>query len=136
MNAKQYLKQAYKLNELIQDKQDRLSDLRSMSVVSAIDYSKDRVQSSSNNAPFENRVIQIVDLEHDLESDICRLKNLKIQINKAVEEVPDVDCSMLLSKRYILMKTWEQISDEMNYSVSQLHRLHEKALNLFKVPNT
>ena len=40
----------------------------------------------------------------------------------------------MLSKRYLLMKTWEQIAEEMDYSVVQIHRIHKKALEIFKVP--
>lgn len=136
MNAKQYLKQAYKLNEKIKDKQERLDDLKEMSTsTGAIDYSKDKIQSSpSQDAPFTRQVMQIIELEEELQKDIDRLKNLKVEINRAVESVDDVDGSIVLSKRYILMKTWEQISDEMGYSVSQLHRIHDKAIKIFVVP--
>ena len=136
MNAKQYLKQAYKLNEKIKDKQERLDDLKEMSTsTGAIDYSKDKIQSSpSQDAPFTKQVMKIIELEEELQQDIDRLKNLKVEINRAVESVDDVDSSIVLSKRYILMKTWEQISSEMGYSVSQLHRIHDKAISIFVVP--
>ena len=136
MNAKQYLKQAYKLNEKIKDKQERLDDLKEMSTsTGAIDYSKDKIQSSpSQDAPFTKQVMQIIELEEELQKDIDRLKNLKVEINRAVKSVDDVDGSMVLSKRYILMKTWEQISSEMGYSISQLHRIHDRAIKNFVVP--
>lgn len=136
MNTKQYLKQAYRLNERIKDKEDRLNDLKAMyTSTGAIDYSKDRVQTSTSaDAGFTKQVDKIVDLEKELEKDIQRLTMLKIEINDAIENVPDVDCLLVLSKRYILMKTWEQIGEEMGYSLSQVHRIHNRGIELFVIP--
>lgn len=136
MTAKEYLKQAYKLNYIIRDKEERIADLKELSTsTGAIDYAKDRVQTSPNaDAPFTNQVMQIVELEQELEADRIRLLNLKVEINKAIESVPDVDQSLVLSKRYVLMKTWEQISEELSYSLTQLHRIHLQALESFVVP--
>ena len=136
MNSKQYLKQAYRLNERIKDKEDRLNDLKEMyTSTGAIDYSKDRVQTSTSaDAGFTKQVNQIADLESELVCDIEKLKMLKIELNHAIENVPDVDCSLVLSKRYILMKTWEQIAEEMGYSLTQIHRIHNRGIEIFEIP--
>lgn len=130
--------QAYRLNERIKDKEDRLNDLKSMyTSTGAIDYSKDRVQTSTSpDAGFTKQVNKIADLEEELRKDIDRLKMLKIKLNHAIEEVPDVDCSLVLSKRYILMKTWELIAEEMGYSVTQTHRIHNRGIELFVIPES
>ena len=136
MNTKHYLRQGYKLNERIRDKQERLARFKELAVsIGAIDYSKDRVQGGSgSNAPFENQVVKIVDLEAEIEQDILELCKLQVEISNAIDDVEDVNCSLVLSKRYLLMKTWENIAEEMNYSVMQIHRLHAKGLELIKIP--
>lgn len=138
MTAKQYLKQAYKLNYIIKDKEERIADLKELSTsTGAIDYAKDRVQSSpSADAPYTKQVMQIVELEQELEADVQRLRELKVEINKAIEAVEDVDQSLVLSKRYVLMHTWEQIAKELNYSERQIHRIHSDALENFVVPES
>ncbi len=137
MNAKQYLKQAYKLNDRIKDKEERIADLKeTASSLGSIDYSKDIVQTSpSGDAPFVHKIMMIIELEEKLQADVIRLRDLKIEINHAIDEMTDVNCSLLLSKRYVLMRTWEQIAEEMNYSVMQIHRIHERALQVFVVPS-
>lgn len=136
-NKKRYLRQAYKLNEQIREKQDRLAELKEMSCsVGAIDYSKDKVQGGSGtNAPFENQVIQVVDLEKEIEQDILKLIHLQSEIMTAIDAVPDVNCALLLDKRYVLRKPWKQIADEMHYSMTHIKRIHRKALELFVIPN-
>ena len=47
MNAKQFLRQAYKLNELIESDKDELENLRSLSTSIAGDMTQERVQTNS-----------------------------------------------------------------------------------------
>lgn len=136
LESKEYLKQAYWLNERIKVKQEKLAELKASSIsIGAIDYSKDRVQGGSGtNSPFENQVMKIIDLEKEIEQDIQNLCLLKIEIINAIDSVPDKNYSMLLSKRYMQMKPLKQVAKEMNYSYSHTKYLHRKALQMFVVP--
>lgn len=136
MNSREYLKQAYKLNEKIKDKQERLLSMKELSTsIGAIDYAKDNVQSSpQGDAAFVKQIAKIIELEEELHKDLMQMCELQAEISKTIDMVDDVNCSLVLSKRYILMKTWEQIAEEMNYSVSQVQRIHERALIIFKIP--
>lgn len=130
MTAKQYLRQIYKLNEKIKDKQERINYLKSMSTsIGAIDYSKDKIQTSpSADAAFTNQIMQIIKVEKELEKDKNRMKELFVEISRTIDQVENVNEMLVLSKRYLLMKSWEQIAEEMNYSVRQIHRIHSEAL--------
>ena len=136
MTAKEYLNQAYKLNEQIKDKQERIMQLKTLTdSIGAIDYSKDRVQTSPQPyAPYVNQLANIDELEKELNDDLLRLCQLQVELNRAIDAVEDVDCKLILSKRYLLMKTWEQIADEMGYSLTQTHRIHAKGVEIFVVP--
>lgn len=130
MTAKQYLRQIYKLNEKIKDKQERINSLRLMSEsIGAIDYSKDKIKlSPSADASFTNQIMQIIKFEKELEKDKNRMKELFVEISRTIDQVENVNEMLVLSKRYLLMKSWEQIAEEMNYSVRQIHRIHSEAL--------
>lgn len=140
MNSKQYLRQGYKLNMRIEDKKERLASFKALAVnIGAVEYSKDRVQGgNSTNAPYENQVMKIVDLEAEIIADIKKLCELQVEISNAVKAVEekDVDCYLVLSKRYLLMKSWGQIADEMGYSKEHIHRFHRKALRLIEIPES
>lgn len=133
-----YLKQAYRLNDKIKDIEERLSDLRALLFgINSLDYSKIRVQGGNNqDAPFTDKVIKAIDYEIELKDKKARLELLKVEISQAIDAVEDVNCSLVLSKKYVLMKTWEQIAEDMNYSVSQVQRIHKKALEIFVIPKT
>lgn len=138
MNAKQYLKQAYRLNELIKSNQEELSALReSASCIPGIDYSKDKVQSSksSGDASFVNMITKIIELEEFINNDIAKCINLKNEIRTVINDVQDADEKLLLRLRYINFNTWDEISEKLEVSVRTVHKIHADALNNVKVPD-
>lgn len=137
MNAKQYLKQAYRLNEMIKSNQEELSALReSASSIAGIDYSKDKVQSSksSGDAGFVNVVAKIVELEDSINADIAKCISLKNEIRTVINNVQDADEKLLLRLRYINFKTWDEICEELYVSLRTVHRVHAAALEKIDVP--
>lgn len=138
MNAKQYLKQAYRLNELIESNQEELSALReSASSIPGIDYSKDKIQSSksSGDAGFVNIVAKIIEIEDSINADISKLFALKLQIRTVINAVENPDERLLLHDRYINFYTWEQVCEKMNVSLRTAHRIHSTALSNVKIPS-
>lgn len=138
MNAKQYLKKAYRLNELIESNQEELSALReSASSIPGIDYSKDKIQSSksSGDAGFVNIVTKIIEIEESINADISKLFALKLEIRTVINIVENPDERLLLHDRYINFYTWEQVCEKMNVSLRTAHRIHSTALSNVKVPS-
>lgn len=131
VTAKQFLKQAYRLDELIKSNQEELIKLKEMSTsVSSIDYSKEKIQTSPKaDAPFANQVLKIIELENEIQSDIDRMMNLKKIIRDTINQVENTDERLLLRYRYLNFKTWGEICAEMNYSLRTIHRIHQSALN-------
>lgn len=136
MQAKQYLKQAYRLNELIQCNKQELDDLHLLSnSIPGIDYSKDKVQnSSSGDAGFTNIVMKIIDLEKAINADIEKMLSLKLEIRTVINSVKDNEEKLLLNLRYLNFLSWDDVCSEMNVSMRTAHRIHSTALAHVKVP--
>lgn len=136
MQAKQYLKQAYRLNELIQCNKQELDDLRCLSSsLPGIDYSKDRVQTSpSGDAGFTNIVAKIIELENAINADIEKMLSLKLEIRTVINAVQDNEERLLLMCRYLNFMSWDDVCDEMNVSMRTAHRIHAAALANVQVP--
>lgn len=136
MNAKQYLKQAYRLNELIKNNQQELDELQELSTnLPGTDYSKDRIQSSpSGDATYVRIVEKIVELEKIIQKDIEELLSLKLEIRNVINEIDDNEHKLLLMCRYLNFMTWDDICEKMNVSSRTVHRIHGNALLNVKVP--
>ena len=71
----------------------------------------------------------------DLEASGEKLYAELSEMIRAIEAVEDPRCSILLRYRYIQLKNWMYIAEQMGYSeVYVKGELHGMALNLFKIP--
>ena len=130
MNAKEYLRQAWNIDQRIKDKLEQIKRLKEMatSVTSVI---SDMPRSASPNPhKMEDAVLRIAAMESEIDADIESLVNLKIEITRTIWRVEDANCRTLLEMRYISFRKWEDIAEAMGINVRWLHRLHAKALRL------
>ena len=112
-----------------------VSNLRKMMGSVSSPMLGDKVQISHNgDAPFVRSVEKIFLLEEKINQEIDTLVDLKQQMRGVIAAVPDTDERMVLRYRYIHNMTWEQISDELNESVSTVKRRHKSALENVVLP--
>ena len=136
MTAKEYLQQAYRLNELIDSDVHELERLRDLAGRISSPNFGERVQSSRNlDAPFVKYLGDIMEMEEKIQKELCRLVVLKKQILAALESVADREERLLLTYRYLNNESWEQIAGGLSVSMSTVHRIHASALRNFPVPN-
>ena len=90
MTIKEYLHQAYRLDQRIKSDTMEAQNLREMAgSVSAIQYDKDRVQTSRNTeAPFVRTLEKLWTLEKKIAGELEMLSDLKKQIREVIEAVP------------------------------------------------
>lgn len=134
MNAKEYLQQAYRLNELIDSNQRELDQLRALSTsISAVDVSKERVQGGADSHDKIGSIIaKIVDLNDIINDEIDRFVDLKTDIHNKIMLIPDNTEKLVLKYRYIEFETWESIAVELGYTFQWVHVLHKRALKNFE----
>ena len=136
MTAKQYLRQAYRLNELINSHMKEVEQLRLMSEsIPSTDFSKERVQ--GGNLPGDkipSIIAKIVDLEVQINKEIDFFVDLKKEIHDAIDAVQNPDQQLVLRCRYIEFLTWEKTAKCLNYSIKQIHRIHSAALQAIVIP--
>lgn len=135
MTAKEFLKQAYRLNELINSDLEELQNLRELSRSVSSPVLEEKVsRTKCTDPPFEKYVIRIVDLEQQIQHEVERLIKLKSDIREAINQMENVDEKLLLRYRYINFLNWEEICVNLNVSMRTVHRLHSSALQHLKVP--
>lgn len=136
MTAKEYLRQAYRLNELIDSRITELERLRDYSTrLTSCGFEGERVSRSRNTeAPFARIIEKIVDLEKVINRDIDRYVDLKTEMNTAIDRVSNVDERLLLRYRYLNNYSWDDIAQLLNVSGRTVHRIHSSALYNFSVP--
>lgn len=137
MTSEQYLKQAYRLNELINSDLAELNNLRSLSTsISGVSYDTERVQ--GGNLPgsrIENIVAKITDLEEEINREIDRYVDLKVAIRREINRLENRNEQLLLRLRYVEFLSWEDIRATMGFDdLRRVYQIHREALKNFKPP--
>ena len=136
MTSKEYLRQAYRLNELIDSDAEELERLRDLSFKIAGGNYGERVISSGRKEPsFVRYIDEIDEMEKKIHVELCELVLLKRNITQAINRMENREERLVLTYRYLSNKTWEQISSILSVSIRTVHRIHQSALNHFSVPS-
>ena len=136
LTAKQYLDQLRVIDTKINRKMEELADLMTAATsTGAIDYSKDRVQTSPQNAQ-ENRICKYVDLDAEINREIDEFVDIKHRVTKEIQEL-NVDYYIkILFKVYVQYKTVKDAANEIGLSYQYVRDLHKKALKAFEELHT
>lgn len=80
-------------------------------------------------------VVNGIALEVELKAPIVDLDNWKKDTYERIERLDDLDQRNILIARYMQGKRWEKVAFELNFSISQIYRLHGAALAAFVQKN-
>ena len=129
MTAKEYLRQAYRLDQKINSDLEEVAALREMASSVSSPQLSERVQTSrKGDAPFVRCLEKIIELEDKINKEIDLLVELKKEIRMVITTVEDTDERMVLKYRYVHNYTWEQICNELHADARTVRRWHGKAL--------
>ena len=136
MTAKEYLGQAYRLDQRINSKLEQVLSLRDLTTKATATMSDMPGGGSRNVYKMQDIIGKIIDLENEINADIDQLVDLKRELVAVIKAVDNPECQTLLELRYLCFKTWEQIAVDMNYGIDNIYKLHNKAAAMVKVPTT
>jgi len=134
MTAKEYLGQAYRLDQRINSKLEQVLSLRELTTKATATMSDMPGGGSRNVYKMQDIIGKIVDLENEINADIDKLVDLKREMVMVIKAVTDPELQTLLELRYLCFKTWEQIAVDMQYSTRNIYKLHDTAIGAIKIP--
>ena len=134
MTTKEYLSQAYRLDQRIQSKQEQVASLNELAESCTAAMSGMPGSPNRGSTKMSDAVCKILDLEDSIAADMNALIILKAEIIKSIKEVEGVDYQLILEKRYICGKSWPEIAVDMGYKMRWLFKMHDEALKRVKIP--
>lgn len=121
MDIKKWLNRAYKIDMQIRSKEEQIEAWRELASKTTTSYGGVGGGSGVNNK-VENYCTMIADAQAELEKGKEKLVMIKHEIERAILLVDDVAERVLLEQRYLLEKTWEDISEVMGYQVDYIRK--------------
>lgn len=130
MTAKEYLRQAYKMDKRIRILQGKVDKLRS-----ALEYHSPSLEGGGGSGSADrmpDTISKIMEYEQHVQQLQAEFVNKYTEIDKAIHSVENANQREVLERRYLLYQKWEQIADEMHYSLQNVFKLHGMALQKIK----
>ena len=134
MTAKEYLSQAYRLDQRIDSKIEQVASLNDLATKCTSTMTGMPRNPSGSTSTMADTVCKIIDLQAEINRDIDALVELKREIIGAIKAVENPEYQTLLEKRYLNFEQWEDIAAEMCTGVKNIYRLHDKALKMLVLP--
>lgn len=128
MTAKEYLGQAYRLDQRISNKLEQVDRLRSLTQKVTAAYDGEVVSRTRNVTSLEDTIIRLKEAEEQLNQQIDELVTLKMDIAALIALVRNEIYRLILEKRYLCFLPWDQIAAEMHYSRRWALDKHDRAV--------
>jgi DNA-directed RNA polymerase specialized sigma subunit len=133
MDAKAYLQQVMNIDQQINSRLEQLGRLKTLATHTTSTIS-DMPKAQGSVSRMEDTVIKIITMEHEIDDEIDKLVDLKVEVRKQISLMEDARCRLILEERYLNGQTWEGIAADLGYTVRNVQILHGKALQEFQVP--
>lgn len=128
MKIKEYLMQAYRIDQRINSKLEQIAVLHDLATKATVTYSDMPKNPNRGHSKMEEAICKIIDLEAEINRDIDELVDLKTNITHLIKKLTGHEHQIILEQRYLCFKSWEQIAVDMGYSIQHTFRLHDAAL--------
>lgn len=130
MTAREYLTQARMIDSRINSKLMELQRARELATKATVLVSDMPRNPSPDLQQLESRIVKIVDLEREINAEIDELVDLKRDIRELIAQIRKPEYRAVLELRYLGMKTWPDISEELRCSARTIYRFHNGALRV------
>ena len=130
MTAKEYLGQAYRIDQRINSKLQQVDSLRSLTQKITASYDGEVVSHTRNVTSLQDTIIRLMEAEEELNRQIDELVDLKMDIARLIDQVHNESFRLILEKRYLCFLQWDQIAAEMHYSRRWVLNKHDRAVEV------
>ena len=129
MNAKEYLGQAYRLDQHINDRLMQLSQLRALTQRITTACDGEVVSRTRNVHALEDSVIRLMEAEQEYVEAERQYSDLRNQVCFLLQRLDDPMNADILRLRYVEHKRMPAIAKELHLSRSSIYSRHEIALS-------
>lgn len=131
MTAKDYLNHIRSLDRKLRIKEQQLLQLhRDIGSLKAVDCTREKV-SGTPHMDIADKIAQVDELITQINTEWDELIRTREEARRLIEQLQDAREQQVLSARYILCETWEQIAVDMRITGRHVFRLHGQALKNF-----
>lgn len=127
MRAKDFLRQVYKLDRMVENKLAEKRQWQEIAAGATPQTTGERVQSSGNPQRMADAISRYIDIEREIDECIDRLVDTKREVIGVIEQLNATEYDVL-HKMYIQGYTLQEVADMKGRSYSWMTSTHGRAL--------
>lgn len=131
MTAREYLDQIRVLDARIDVLLQEKKVIRESILPGSISY-RDKVQNSPDPDPYGTWVCRMEEKEAEIAREIDALYDLKLEVTRTINQLQDARYIRVLYARYVELKKFRVIADEIGYTCQYTRIIHKDALKMFE----
>lgn len=136
MKAKDFLRQVYKLDRMVENKLAEKRQWQEIAMGATPQTTGERVQSSGNPQRMADAISRYIDIDKEIDACIDRLVDTKREVLSVIEQLNATEYD-ILHKMYIQGRTLQEVADAKGRSYSWMTSTHGRALqNVQKIIDT
>lgn len=128
IDAKVYLQQVERYENLITAKLEEMDRLRALTTKITSSWKDDVVSGSGSKDKLGDAIAKIIDLQTDINATIDEYVDKKREVSSVLEKVENANQLAVLTKKYLLFESLEQIAVEMHMTYRNVCYIHGEAL--------
>lgn len=125
---KKLLQQAFILNKQIMQKHEEIERIEAIAAKTTTILQQDKIFSSTNSDKIGNCIAKKDEILHKLNDDLDALLMVSNDIINAINSLDNELHKLVLTERYLNLKSWERIAVDINYDYRYVLKLHGRAL--------
>ena len=136
MTAKEYLSRLREVKRQQRILQEEIDELTIKAGYGTGKRYAKNISGTSRRCRMEDAILNKLELMKSLSERLVQQSELENEIMAAIFAVEDKAYQSILLLRYVRCYQWEQIAEEMNYSLRQVYEHHGRALQEVRVPKS
>lgn len=130
--AKRWLGRGYRTRERIKAKSRRIDNWRDLATSITSAWQEVATAPSMPGKKVERYAVEIADMQLKIAGEIEELKDIECEISEALKTYVDIpNYLVILEMRYLSYMRWEEIAEELHFTVRWVMTLHERAVKYF-----
>lgn len=126
-----FLNRGYRIQEHIAAKERRIDEWTRRAESITITLKPVATFSSTPSKKVEDAATAIVDLQAEIQEEVCELAAVEREIMRAIRESPlDATDRYIMELRYLNYMKWEEIAVSLKYAYRWVMRRHRRALQV------
>lgn len=125
---KKLLQQAFILNKQILQKHEEIERIEAIATKTTTILQQDKIFSSTNSDKIGECIAKKDEIVRQLSDDLDALIMISKSIIEAINSLDNELHKLVMTERYLNLKSWERIAVDINYDYRYVLKLHGRAL--------